>query len=216
MTMSRNIDTLLDGLVADLHPVRPLRFRTGIALFCISGAATLACTGLTLGWRADVLSGQFHVLWLLANGLFAMLGLAAASTVVSMASPHVGQNQQGWKWAAVSAALLPLSAIILISSQTLPLPSEWISPNDRHCLGFGLGLGALTAAVLIVWLRRGAPASPDRAGLLIGIAAGSTGILAFAFSCPSDDLYHIGIWHSAPVFAGALLGRLLIPRLIRW
>ena len=214
--MPQNIDTLLDGLVADLRPVRPMRFRNGIALFGLAAAATLAFTGLALGWRDDVLAGQFHVLWLLANGLFLILGLAAATTVVSMASPHVGQNQQSWKWAAVTAALLPLTAIILISSRTLPLPTEWISPHDRDCLGMGLGLGVLTAAVLTLWLRRGAPASPDRAGLLIGVASGSIGILAFAFSCPSDDLYHIGIWHSAPVLVGALLGRLLIPRLIRW
>lgn len=216
MKMPETNDSLIEALAANLRPVRPLRLREGMVLVTVAVAITGAFVALDLGFRADVLAGQFHALWLLANGLFLMLGLAAASTAVLMASPQVGQDLQGWKWAAATAALLPATALVLLAARTISPPVEWMSPTDRHCLTMGLGLGLLTAAMLTWWLRRGAPASPNRAGLLVGIASGSIGILAFAFSCPSDDLYHVGIWHSAPILVGGLLGRLIVPRFVRW
>ena len=216
MKMPETNDSLIEALAANLRPVRPLRLREGMVLVTVTVAITGGFVALALGFREDVLTGQFHALWLLANGLFLLLGLAAASTAVLMANPQVGQDIQGWKWAAATAALLPTTALVLLAARTITPPVEWMSPTDRHCLGMGLGLGLLTAAVLTWWLRRGAPASPNRAGLLVGIASGSIGILAFAFSCPSDDLYHVGIWHSAPILVGAVLARLFIPRLVRW
>jgi hypothetical protein len=216
MTMPHHDTDPLAALVADLRPVRPMRFAEGMVLVTAAGAATLGFVALILGWRADVLAGQFRALWLLANGLFLVLAIAAGSAAVAMASPQVGQSRNSWKWAGTTAALLPLTAVILLASRAQALPPEWMSATDRHCLTMGLGLGMLTAAVLTTWLRRGAPASPNRAGLLVGMASGSVGILAFAFNCPSDSLYHIGIWHSATIAAGAILGRLVVPTLIRW
>ena len=214
--MSHNNHDPLKLLVADLRPVQPMHFHRGMALYAVAAAVTLAAAGSALGWRADIMSAQFHALWLLANGLFLLLAVAAASGAVAMASPQVGQNVQGWKWAAATAALLPLTVLVLLAADTLDVPAQWASTTDFHCLEMGVGLGVLVAVALTFWLRRGAPASPNRAGLLVGIASGSTGILIFAFSCPSDSLYHIGLWHTASVGVGAVLGRLLIPRLVRW
>ena len=80
----------------------------------------------------------------------------------------------------------------------------------------GCTLGLATASVLILWLRKGAPTSPERAGLLTGIAAGSSGIFAFALHCPHNDIAHIGIWHGLVVIISAMAGRAVVPRLIRW
>jgi len=214
--MPHTNDTMVDALAADLRPVRPMRFAEGMALVGAAGAVTMLMVAGTLGWRSDVVAGQFHAVWLFANGLFLVLGLASASTVVAMASPRVGQGLHGWKWAAAAAVLLPATALILLAARTISAPAEWISPIDRYCLAMGLGLGLLTATALTWWLRRGAPASPNRAGLLVGIASGSIGTLALGFSCSFDGLYHVGVWHSAPILVGALLGRLIIPRLVRW
>lgn len=60
------------------------------------------------------------------------------------------------------------------------------------------------------------PTSPERAGLIAGIDAGSLGMFAFSLNCPEDGLYHIGLWHILSVIASALLGRCFVPRLIRW
>ena len=98
----------------------------------------------------------------------------------------------------------------------LAFPWGTLTVNILGGLAMGLLAGLASAAVLVAWLRRGAPTSPERAGWITGIAAGSLGMFAFSLYCPDDSIYHIGLWHSASVIVAALLGRLIVPRLIRW
>ncbi len=214
--MPQDNDALIEELVAALHPVRPMRFTWGLTLVVAAAFATLVLVAATLGVRADLLAGHFQPLWLFANGLFLLLGLAAAATVVTMARPQVGQPLEGWKWVAAATFLLPLTTVILLASRNLPVPRQWVSASDFDCVALGLGLGLFTAVALIAWLRRGAPVSTARAGMLIGVASGSIGILAFALKCPSDSLYHVGIWHSSSVVIGGVLGRIAIPKVVAW
>ena len=85
---------------------------------------------------------------------------------------------------------------------------------DRAAASRPPGIGV--AVILIVRLRRGAPTSPERAGLLGGIAAGAAGIFALSMHCPNDDIVHIGLWHASAVAVSAVAGRWIIPALIRW
>jgi hypothetical protein len=216
MTMDPDTDTLIASLVDDLRPARVLRRRYGLGLTAAAAAATLAIVAIVFGFRSDISAGRFDTLFLIANGLFLILGVACAATVIAMGNPQVGSRHFGWRWVAAAACLLPLSAIIILASGTEALPGIIMSVHEMDCLFAGVTLGLLTAAVLVFWLRRGAPTSPERAGLLVGVASGCIGIFAFAFHCSTDTIYHVGLWHSAPVLISALLGRLLVPRLVRW
>jgi hypothetical protein len=213
---SRLIDSrLIDSLVADLAPVAPMRSGPAIARTAAAVLASVAAIALFFGLR-----GHVSALFLLSAGLFLVLGIATALTLIAMARPQVGSDRTGWNsgwaWAAAMAALLPASTLVLGLSH---LPSAWAESDPRGgllCFGMGLLAGLASAAVLVAWLRRGAPTSPDRAGWLVGIAAGSLGMFAFSLYCTDDSIYHIGLWHSAAVVVSALLGRLIVPRLIRW
>jgi hypothetical protein len=114
------------------------------------------------------------------------------------------------------AALLPLFALALIATDLLRGAPSGLEMNGDQCLAFGLLWGLLTATALTLWLRRGAPAEPRRAGLMTGVAAGSAGIFAVSLYCPHSDLVHIGVWHGLTVVLAGLVGRLAIPRLVRW
>ena len=206
---------LIDSLVADLAPVTPMRSGPATARTAAAVLASVAVIALSLGLRDHV-----SALFLLSAGLFLVLGIAAALTLIAMARPQVGSDRTGWNsswgWAAAMAALLPATTLVLGLSH---LSSAWAESEPRAgllCLAMGLLAGLASAAVLIAWLRRGAPTSPERAGWVVGIAAGSLGMFAFSLYCPEDGIYHIGLWHSAAVIAAALLGRLIVPRLIRW
>jgi len=79
------------------------------------------------------------------------------------------------------------------------------------------GIAALAiGSGLTLWLRQGAPTSPERAGWLTGLAAGALGAAAYNLHCPFNDIYYIGLWFTIPVLLSAIVGRLLVPRLIRW
>lgn len=214
--MSRDTNSLIADLVGELRPVRPLRFSSGLAFALAGAGVTLAVVALLFGIRADVVAGRLDPVFLLATGLFLMLGLAASVTVIVMSRPRVGNDHRGWVWAAAMAALLPLAAVITGIARGPAGISATAAEHGLDCLMAGSALGLLTGAVLTFWLRRGAPTSPERAGLLTGIAAGSFGVFAFSFHCPYSDIVHIGLWHSLVVLLSAALGRLIVPRLIRW
>ncbi|MDZ4307018.1 DUF1109 domain-containing protein [Allopontixanthobacter sp.] len=214
--MRTNNHDLIGELVDDLQPHRPLTLRRGLATASGSTVLTIGVMALLAGVRPDVAAGHFNPVFLLATGLFLMLGVAATFAVISMSRPQVGNTHGGWIWAAAMAALLPASAAVLgfadrgnafFQSQ----PAQGIS-----CLVNGSLLGLIVGGALTVWLRRGAPTSPEQAGLLTGLAAGSIGIFAYSLHCPYDDLYHIGLWHSLAVVASAVAGRIFVPKLIQW
>ncbi len=214
--MPNDPDTFIAGLVDDLVPVRPLRQRRGMGLAMAAmatGAVGLIVQG---GLRADFARGEPDGMGLLTSGLFMVLAMASAWAVVDMARPQVGSRREGWIWTALMAALLPLSALALMGLNQINGASSGLHMDGATCLKYGLIWSLLTAGVLVFWLRRGAPAQPDRAGLLTGVAAGAAGVFAVSLYCPHSELIHIGIWHGLTVVLTGLIGRLAIPRLVRW
>jgi hypothetical protein len=212
----KNPDPFLDSLVADLRPVAPLQQRSGMAFATLAlGLGSLLVIAM-LGLRRDLATGHPAPLALTAAGVFLVLALASAWAAVDMARPAVGLRREGWGWTALMAAVLPGSALALIGLNVLTGQPVDLDRSGLGCLAVGSAVGVLTAATLVLWLRRGAPSSPARAGLLTGVAAGSAGIFAVSLWCPHDSLLHIGIWHGATVIAMGIAGRLVLPRLLAW
>lgn len=214
--MPNDPDTFIAGLVDDLVPVRPLRQRRGMGWALVAMAAGTVGVILQGGLRADFAMGQPDGMGILATGLFLMLALASSWAVVDMARPQVGSRREGWIWNALMAALLPASALVLMAVNRLNGAPSGLEMDGTTCMTYGLLWGLLTAGALVLHLRRGAPAQPERAGLLTGVAAGSAGVFAVSLYCPHNELIHIGIWHGLTVVLTGLIGRLTIPRLVRW
>jgi len=214
--MTRDTDVLISGLVDELDSVHPLRFSRGLVF--VLGAIGLGVLGVLTAFnlRPDIASGHPHAIFMLSSGLFLLLGIACAAAAVTMGSPRVGSARNDWGWAAAMAGLLPLSAIVLA---LIDGPSAWGESAPDHgvlCIMLSLGIGLITAGILASWLRRGAPTSPERAGMLTGIAAGCAGVFAISFVCPVDSLVHIGLWHGLAVPLSAVAGRLIVTPLVRW
>lgn len=214
--MRTDTHEFIGGLVDDLQPGRPLTLQRGLLVAGGSAALTVGVMALLVGFRPDLISGNLNPVFLLATGLFVMLGIAASFTVIGMSRPQVGNTHVGWIWAVVMAALLPLTAAVLgfVKEGNAFFQSQ--PAQGINCLINGSLLGLIVGGALTMWLRRGAPTSPEQAGLLTGIAAGSLGIFAYSLHCPFDDIVHIGLWHSMAVVVSAVAGRLVVPALIRW
>lgn len=213
--MSVSANSLIDGLVEDLEPVRTLKPSSGLA---VVGALTLfavVAVAAILGVRNDLKTGIADEMFFLRSGVLLMLGIATTITVVKMARPGVGKLSRGWIWALITAALFPLTAAIMSAIQMPPL--EALRPMEGLKCLIVSGIAALTiGSGLTWWLRQGAATSPERAGWLIGIASGALGAAAYNIHCPFNDIYYVGLWFTIPVIASALVGRLLVPPLIRW
>jgi hypothetical protein len=213
--MSESANSLIAGLVEELEPVRTLKPQGGLAIVVgLTLFAAFAVAAL-LGVRNDLRMGMADEMFFLRSGVLLMLGIATALTAVKMARPGVGKLSHGWIWAAITAALFPVTAAIM-SAINRP-PAEALRPMEGlKCLTVS-GIAALAiGSGLTLWLRQGAPTSPERAGWLIGIASGALGAAAYNIHCPFNDIYYIGLWFTIPVVACALIGRLVVPHLIRW
>jgi hypothetical protein len=213
---SSSENSLISHLVADLKPMRRLSLRAGLTIFCLATAFTALMAISTIGMRLDVLTGYFDPMFILSSGLFLMLALASSFTVIEMSRPYVGGHRDGWMWAVAMAGLLPISALIISAAAYWQGQGPQTDLNGAKCMGLGIGFSLIAGGVLTLWLRRGAPTSPERAGLLTGVAAGSVGIFAETLHCPYNDIVHIGIWHGLAVILSAVIGRVIVPRLCRW
>lgn len=208
--------TLIDKLVDDLSPARRLSLHEGLLATLAALVFTVMIAVLGIGLRSDLSAGHLEPMFLLSSGLFLMLAAAASYTVIEMSRPYVGGHRDGWVWAVAMTGLLPVSATIVGVAAWWHGDGLLVASDGWKCSAMGIMLGIGTAAALTIWLRRGAPTSPERAGLLTGLAAGSIGIFAFSLHCPHNDISHIGIWHGLTVGISALIGKLVVPLVIRW
>ena len=208
-------EKLIAGLTEDLEPVRTFRSRDGFAIVALSALVTFALVQLGEGVWVEGVTGDASPFFWVTNGLLLVLGIAAASAVIAMASPNVGNKHDTPSWAAVMVSVLPLAALISVITR----PDGLAALDDGsvlHCISSSLFASVLTAGALVYWLRRGAPVSLNLAGWFTGIAAGALGAVVYGLSCPVDTIAHLGIWHMVPVVATAVIGRLVVPGLVRW
>ncbi len=208
-------EAFLDALAADLRAVRPLDDRAAWAVLAVLMLATIGLVAGGLGLRADLGDGQPHPMLLLRAGILLALGCVAARALLAHAHPGVGRSQQGWRVAVLIAGLFPAAAVaVLLQSPAAAVMQR--ASSGIECLTVSLAAAAGLALPLVVHLRRGAPVAPERAGLLVGLAAGSLGAFAYSLHCPYDDVVYIGVWNGLAVALASLAGRLLLPPLIRW
>lgn len=214
--MSQQFDRLISSLVADLQPVQRLTRRSGMAIALGALVVSISVTVFGIGLRPDVSTGQLDPVFLLSSGLFLLLAGASSFTVIELSRPQVGGHRDGWIWAVAMTFLLPASAALISAISWFRGTVPFVDPEGVKCLAMGIALGMIVGLPLVFWLRKGAAISPERAGLLTGLAAGSSGIFAFALHCPHSDIAHIGLWHGLAVAVSACFGRLVVPSLVRW
>lgn len=213
--MNRLPNALIDELVDDLEPVRPMKLAHGIGLVALAALVTIGLVELLDGLWRGILAGEASAYYFIANGMLGLLGAAATLAVLRMASPRVGNTQEGARWALAMFALLPAVAAITLGLQGR-LQQIGADPYGLSCFLAGSGFSLLTFGALTAWLRRGAPVSPSLAGIYTGIAAGAIGSFSYGLACPIDTLGHLATWHTLPVVLGAFAGRAVVPGLVRW
>ncbi len=214
--MKMKIDLTLDDLVADLRPVKKVRPTDAVSIVLGAVAAAAAVVAFRFGFRPDIMAMTPAPLVLLRAGMLLVLGAASFMAVVGSARPAVGQSQGGWVWALAAALLFPLTAMIMMAGGA-DMPHGALSPRvGGYCLGIGGASALLIGSALTAWLRRGAPTSVNRASWLVGLTAGSFGTFVYSLHCPMNTIYFVGLWYTLAVGAAAVIGRLVVPRLIRW
>jgi len=213
--MSR--EDLIASLTEDLTPVRRVKPAEGIALIAFATIIALVASIAVYEWWDGILAGEASGYFIITHGLLLVLGAASTAALVSGAMPRVGARASAPLWSAIMLGILPAGAIINLLSGNGDYAHEGLNdPVAYMCTMASLSAGALVLIAAVLWLRRGAPVSIERSAWLAGLTAGSLGALAYGITCPLDTFSHVGIWHVAPVAISTVIGRIVVPPLIRW
>ena len=208
----------IDELIADLSPVRPIRPVDGMMLAVSMTMLASLGVAMTLGVRSDLIAGDVHRMFFVRAGLLLLVGLSAGYAAVASARPKVGARRpRRWWLASIAIALLlPLSALATLVRYG-PVPISVFAPAvGAECLTVSGLCALIVGTAMTLWLRRGAPTSPVRAGWLVGLASGGLGAAAYSICCPFNSVVYVGTWYSLAVVLCAIVGRLAVPRLLRW
>lgn len=213
-------DDLIASLAEATTPVRTIDPRRGLALIALA-TVLVAGTSIVLSgfWFSGIFEGEASPFFWITNGLLLLLGIASSTALVASAMPQVGAKANAPKWAAAMLAVVPAAALLTLFSIDPVHGHSGLENPELHyweCSWRALIAGSVVAAAAVLFLRQGAPVSLERSGWLTGLAAGSLGSFAYGVTCPLDSLGHIGLIHVAPVAVAAIIGRLAVPRLIRW
>lgn len=206
----------IEALVADMKPVRRLRPLDGALIGIGMTALAAAAVAMTLGWRPDLVALHPEPIVILRVGTLLLLGLATLTALAASARPAIGERNNGWRWALAAALLFPVASMILVAAGD-PMPmKEIMQPAAITCMSVSTLSALAIGTALTLWLRRGAVVQPRRAGMLTGLSAGAFGTLAYSLHCPVTSVHYIAVWYSIAILTCTLIGRLVVPRLIRW
>ena len=208
---------LIDGLVADLRPVRRRSDWRGAAV--LAGVAGAELAGwLLLGFaRPDLgdVMRQPSMMWKLGS-LLALAVLGAIIALRSFAperSPRAGLR---WAAAAVGVALLIGGVLGVAPASWGDLAARLDWRHGLMCVRDMAALSVIPAVVLGVLARRGAPTHPGGTALAGGLAAAGWGAFVFAFACPADDPLYIAVWYLVGCGLTMLVAGPVIARAARW
>jgi len=210
-------DDLIARLSADLKPVAPraLEKRLGLALM-LGLVGTILVGPLVL----ELLVGRpFGGAW--GNPMFwgklaYTLGLGALGLV---AVPALSRPDRRLVWPLLASFGLVLIALGIGSM--LWMQADWAMPmlmggTALVCPWLIILTAAPLLAVLLITMRRFAPASPTLAGLAAGLVAGGFGAAAYAFYCGETSMMFMAVWYSLGIALTAALGAAIGRFALRW
>lgn len=212
-----NRDDLIAALTEDVTPVKLVRSTDGVALIAFATIIAAVVSIAVYEWWDGLLTGEASGYFLITHGLLLLLGAASGVALAKSAMPRVGAQSSAAIWGALMVAILPVGAVLSLLSGHGNHAHEGLNdPVAFMCVTGSLAASAIVLAASVLWLRRGAPVSIERSAWLAGTTAGALGALAYGITCALDTFSHVGLWHVAPVAICAVVGRLIVPPLIRW
>lgn len=209
-------DELIERLVAEAQPVRPLAGPAQRAAWWTAAAIAVAGLGvLYFGPRRDVAEMWSSPMLLARLALLGVTLWLAVTTAFRLSVP--GGEARAWaRWwplVALGAVVALSTAEVLSGAVTGAIGSPMRSWMCVRKVAF---VGMLPAILAIALIQRAAPIEPRWAALLGMVAAGAAGAMTSEISCPIQAPLHVLLWHVLPVavfgMVGAAVGGLLWDR----
>jgi hypothetical protein len=211
--MTMNTDKVIEQLATDLAPVRPLR-SPGVRAVGWIAAAILYLAILTVmrpGFAIALDDGAVTFLLIQAFGVVA--GVLAAIAAFGSVVPGLPNRAMPWALVATFGWLATMSVAALSGYEA---PAILSAQHEWMCVAVILVGGAPLVGVFWLMLRRGAPMSPLRTGLLVALAVGLLANFAACISRPHVADLVTFVWHGGAMLALVLVCVAAAHLTLRW
>lgn len=206
-------DDLISNLMDDLEPVKTLQhpFKRGV-LLVFSTLVYVAIVAYFLNFRPDLEGALSDKLFLFDVILMSAVFLSAAFAASWLCVPDL----RGQSW--IIAVPLTLFAVFVTWAGLEALTSDMVIPHIHlhHCvLDAGL-IVSIPTALAVFFTMRGATTRPVLSAFMSMLSVGALGYVSLSFTCMSDALGHIAVYHIMPFLIGGGIIGAVAQRFYRW
>lgn len=210
-------EDLIRSLSADVRPVRlgaaPLRLLGGVV-----AGALIALLALSQLLTEPLSAVEYTGIPAFTMKLAFSLAMAITAGMLLLASGRPGQRI-GLRplWLLVPVLLVGAMGVMEVMMKAPQFRDEALLGSTwQTCIVAIVGL-SLPVLGGIVWaFRRLAPTNLGLAGLLAGLASGSTAAVVYALFCPETTAAFLATWYTLGIVGAGLIGLIAGPRLLRW
>ena len=126
-----------------------------------------------------------------------------ASALLALLAAVPGREPERALPIGASVAMVAAIATLHASAPASPLGSAAVL-EGWPCAARTLAVAAVPWVILLLAVRRGATIVPARAGLLAGAATLLVAAAVIRVVCPSDERWHLLVFHLGPVVLGIM------------
>ncbi len=196
---------LVNRLVGDLQPVKPLRLARLYAACLLVQLGVGFVASWYLGFRADLTERLDDASFLIIVGSLVLS--AAVCTIVAARSAVPGLGVKRGISAALVMVPLILAASVALSSPWGGVWQGWavLLKGGHMCMQKIALVAVLPWFIMLAVLRKAAPLREYATGMFIGLASFLIGATVVELACDVTDHYHLMFAHYLPVTLGAVV-----------
>jgi hypothetical protein len=213
-----NINDVINDLVKELQPVRPVRpFSVRYATWAAAVFAAVGALLLAISARRDP-DIVFDSARLVSDAVMVVLiALTASWSALKLSVPGEEKPFSHRYMPLALLAMWCLFSVFQVAVEAIHTGAEALVP-DPHvvCALLVAGAGGLLMIPLTFLLRGAAPLDPRWCGAMAGIAAGAAAMIGIEFICVYERPAHFMAYHVLPVLLFGVAGALAGPRLLPW
>lgn len=186
----------------------------GAAALAVAVAAAVFLA--TIGPRPDIAAAAVTLRFLFK--LVVMLTLAGGAFSALRALSRPEGNLRKALPLLIAALVLQVAAVVveLLAVPPETWPEKMIGTSNVYCLILIMTIGLGPLSILLLALRRGAPANPVMAGAVAGLLAGGIAATIYVAHCTDDSPLFVATWYTIAIAGLAAIGAASASRLARW
>lgn len=211
-------DPLIDSLVKDLNPQKPL-LNYMLWLHCTAclllvAAMIIGFMGLRDDYTSAIQTGSMF--W--KPGIFLLTWLASILLIIDISRPT--GSLKGLHTLPLIVSISIIGWQFIVQAHQYSFVETFAFLNDKSaftCLPtIFIGGGFAMFMAWKFWLSKTASMRPIFLGVLSGLSAGSLAATAYALHCTKDAALFISVYYMLPILALSIIGGFLGRKNLRW